>query len=198
MTAATPLAMMKGGEFAEVTAQYSLSDMFIGNIGGSLGEISVLMLLIGGLLIRYGGLYGVEGWLPRQIPFATDLACLAVLFAAAAVAVYRKIVTRIIGGVIRNDLFFEKLRFTIRIFSSFIYILLTPLFLVVALTEGPGIDRLLHGTAVFAAALYLLYLAKSYRFFVARDVSILQWILYLCAVELFPISFFVLVVARNC
>ena len=106
--------------------------------------------------------------------------------------------TRIIGGVIRNDLFFEKLRFTIRIFSSFIYILLTPLFLVVALTEGPGIDRLLHGTAVFAAALYLLYLAKSYRFFVARDVSILQWILYLCAVELFPISFFVLVVARNC
>lgn len=156
------------------------------------------MLLIGGLLIRYGGLYGVEGWLPRQIPFATDLVCLAVLLAAAAVAVYRKIVTRIIGGVIRNDLFFEKLRFTIRIFSSFIYILLTPLFLVVALTEGPGIDRLLHGTAVFAAALYLLYLAKSYRFFVARDVSILQWILYLCAVELFPISFFVLVVARNC
>lgn len=142
------------------------------------------MLLIGGLLIRYGGLYGIEGWLPRQIPFATDMACLAVLFAAAAVAVYRKIVTRIIGGVIRNDLFFEKLRFTIRIFSSFIYILLTPLFLVVALTEGPGIDRLLHGTAVFAAALYLLYLAKSYRFFVARDVSILQWILYLCAVEL--------------
>lgn len=135
------------------------------------------MLLIGGLLIRYGGLYSIEGWLPRQIPFATDLACLAVLFAAAAVAVYRKIVTRIIGGVIRNDLFFEKLRFTIRIFSSFIYILLTPLFLVVALTEGPGIDRLLHGTAVFAAALYLLYLAKSYRFFVARDVSILQWIL---------------------
>ena len=69
---------------------------------------SVGMLLIGGLLIRYGGLYGIEGWLPRQIPFATDLACLAVLFAAAAVAVYRKIVTRIIGGVIRNDLFLRN------------------------------------------------------------------------------------------
>lgn len=156
------------------------------------------MLLIAGLLIRYGGLYGVEGWLPRQIPFATEMACLAVLLAAAAVAVYRKIVTRIIGGVIRNDLFFEKLRFTTRIFSAFIYISLTPLFLAVALTEGLGIDRLLHVTAVFAAALYLLYLAKSYRFFMMRDVSILQWILYLCAVEFFPISFFVLVVARNC
>ena len=51
VTAATPLAMMKGGEFAEVTAQYSLSDMFIGNIGGSLGEISAMMLLIGGLYL---------------------------------------------------------------------------------------------------------------------------------------------------
>ena len=39
VTAATPLAMMKGGEFAEaLTAQYSLSDMFIGNIGGSHGR----------------------------------------------------------------------------------------------------------------------------------------------------------------
>lgn len=56
------------------------------------------MLLIGGLLIRYGRTVQRRGWLPQQIPFATDLACLAVLFAAAAVAVYRKIVTRIIGG----------------------------------------------------------------------------------------------------
>ena len=53
VTAATPLAMMKGGEFAEVTAQYSLSDMFIGNIGGSLGEISAMMLLIGGLYLIF-------------------------------------------------------------------------------------------------------------------------------------------------
>ena len=53
VTAATPLAMMKGGVFAEVTAQYSLSDMFIGNIGGSLGEISAMMLLIGGLYLIF-------------------------------------------------------------------------------------------------------------------------------------------------
>ena len=64
VTAATPLAMMKGGEFAEVTAQYSLSDMFIGNIGGSLGEISAMMLLIGGLYLIFRK---VISW---QIPVA--------------------------------------------------------------------------------------------------------------------------------
>ncbi len=53
VTAATPLAMMKGGEFAALTAQYSVSDMFIGFIGGSAGETSAMMLLIGGLYLIF-------------------------------------------------------------------------------------------------------------------------------------------------
>ena len=57
-------APLFGGEFAEVTAQYSLSDMFIGNIGGSLGEISAMMLLIGGLYLIFRK---VISW---QIPVA--------------------------------------------------------------------------------------------------------------------------------
>lgn len=64
VTAATPLTTMKSGEFAELTAQYSLSDMFIGNIGGSLGEISSMMLIIGGLYLIFRK---VISW---QIPVA--------------------------------------------------------------------------------------------------------------------------------
>ena len=64
VTAATPLAMMKGGEFETLTAQYSLSDMFIGKIGGSMGEISAMMLLIGGLYLIFRK---VISW---QIPVA--------------------------------------------------------------------------------------------------------------------------------
>ena len=51
VTAATPLAMMKAGEFETLTAQYSVSDMFVGFIGGSAGEVSAMMLLIGGLYL---------------------------------------------------------------------------------------------------------------------------------------------------
>lgn len=64
VTAATPLAMMKGGEFEALTAQYSLSDMFIGKIGGSMGEISAMMLLISGLYLIFRK---VISW---QIPVA--------------------------------------------------------------------------------------------------------------------------------
>lgn len=53
VTAATPLAMIKAGEFEALTAQYSLSDMFIGLIGGSAGEVSAMMLLIGGLYLIF-------------------------------------------------------------------------------------------------------------------------------------------------
>lgn len=42
-TAATPLAMMKG-HFGEIPSNI---DMFIGNMGGSLGEVSVIALLLG-------------------------------------------------------------------------------------------------------------------------------------------------------
>lgn len=53
-TAATPMAIMKEGNFADLMNTYSISDMFIGHVGGSLGEVSALMLLLGGiyLLIR--------------------------------------------------------------------------------------------------------------------------------------------------
>lgn len=51
ISGATPMALIKSGSTAELP---SITNMFIGNIGGSLGETSAVLLLIGGayLLIR--------------------------------------------------------------------------------------------------------------------------------------------------
>lgn len=94
VTAATPLAMMKGGEFAEVTAQYSLSDMFIGNIGGSLGEISAMMLLIGGLYLIFRK---VISW---QIPVAYigTVAILTLIAAPAGIDNVQYMLYNVFGG----------------------------------------------------------------------------------------------------
>ena len=51
ISTATPLQIMKEGtveKFAELTTNYTVGDMFIGRIGGSLGEVSALALLLGG------------------------------------------------------------------------------------------------------------------------------------------------------
>ena len=94
VTAATPLAMMKGGEFAEVTAQYSLSDMFIGNIGGSLGEISAMMLLIGGLYLIFRK---VISW---HIPVAyiATVAILTLIAAPAGISGVDYMLYNVFGG----------------------------------------------------------------------------------------------------
>lgn len=58
VTAATPLSYMKGSDpaalaesFGNLTGTYSVSQMFMGQIGGSLGEVSALMLIIGGVYL---------------------------------------------------------------------------------------------------------------------------------------------------
>lgn len=48
---ATPLALMKAG--SDVSALPSLGDMFIGHIGGCIGEVSALALLIGAAYLVY-------------------------------------------------------------------------------------------------------------------------------------------------
>ena len=52
VSTATPLAILKGGEAAG-QALPGLWDMFIGNIGGCIGETSVLALIIGGAYLLY-------------------------------------------------------------------------------------------------------------------------------------------------
>ena len=51
ITHATPLSYMKNGDMAGLKEAYSLADVFLGKVGGSLGEISALLLIIGGLYL---------------------------------------------------------------------------------------------------------------------------------------------------
>ena len=64
VTAATPMAYLKVGDMAGLAEKYEVMDLFIGNCGGSMGEVSALALLVGGAYLIYRK---VIGW---QIPVA--------------------------------------------------------------------------------------------------------------------------------
>ena len=51
VTAATPLAYMKTGDMEGLKRVYSVADMFLGKTGGSLGEVSAALLLLGGVYL---------------------------------------------------------------------------------------------------------------------------------------------------
>ena len=53
VTAATPMAYLKTGDMEGLKAAYSVGDMFLGKIGGSMGEISALFLLVGGAYLLW-------------------------------------------------------------------------------------------------------------------------------------------------
>ena len=51
VSAATPLAYLKTGDLEGLKQIASVGDMFLGKVGGSMGEVSALMLLIGGIYL---------------------------------------------------------------------------------------------------------------------------------------------------
>ena len=55
VTTATPLAMMKGGEMSALMETYTLRDMLLGGIPGSLGEVCSIALLLGGVYLLWRG-----------------------------------------------------------------------------------------------------------------------------------------------
>ena len=96
-SAATPMAILKEGTeeaFTTLMSNYSIGDMFIGKVGGSLGEVSALCLLVGGiyLLIRK-----VISW---QIPVAYigTVAILTLIAAPAGMDNVQYMLYNVFGG----------------------------------------------------------------------------------------------------
>ena len=83
-------------------ANYSIRDMFIGNIGGSLGEISVLMLLIGGLYLLWRK---VINW-HTPVAYILTVAVLTFLFPKAGASNLEWMLYSISGGGLFLGAFF--------------------------------------------------------------------------------------------
>ena len=79
VTAATPMAYLKTGDMETLMSTYSVADMFMGKIGGSLGEVSVLMLLIGGAYLLFRK---VINW-QTPVAYIATVAVLSFLFPKA-------------------------------------------------------------------------------------------------------------------
>ncbi|MDD3108278.1 MAG: DUF4271 domain-containing protein [Alistipes sp.] len=153
-------------------------------------------LLLCGLLVRYSALSGWQ-WNLADFPvWVNEGVVWGLIVLIVLILGYRRFVTWMVSNVIQNEAFFAGLRLQNRIYAAMGSMVVAPLFLVVALTQSTQTAGLMQGIGILLGLFYLAYLMKSYHFFVRRDVSILQWILYLCAVEFFPISLLVLLALR--
>ena len=98
-SSATPLAIMKGGledpaMFETLKSSYSVGDMLMGRCGGSLGEVSALLLILGGVYLL---LRKVITW---QIPvsYIGTVALLSLLAAPAGISGVDYMLYNVLGG----------------------------------------------------------------------------------------------------
>ena len=101
VTAATPLAYMKTGNMAGLTETYSVMDMFLGKTGGSLGEISAAMLILGGLYLIWRK---VINW-QTPVAYIATVAVLSFLF-PKAVSSLEWMLYSVFGGGLMLGAFF--------------------------------------------------------------------------------------------
>lgn len=163
-----------------------------------LNQSQLLCLLVAaGMMVKMGDYWGVDRLV--TLPHAWMMNLIAPIFAIMLILfyLYKRLVLIIVQAVTLSHDFFAENHFRTQLYLAISCLLFTPLFLLFALSDTQTADILLSIICALAGVLYAHYLLKSCRFFVAHNVSILQWFLYLCAVEFFPISLLLFLSTRN-
>ena len=146
------------------------------------------MLFMGVMVVKYG-----DSLMPSQLGETLShgaVLALSLLATAAwcGVGIYQTIVVRLVGAVTLSQPFISQLVLLKRTYFSLAVIITSPALLLFALcprgTGGVWFCIIIIELAVTA----ILYLREVVNLFIAKKISILHWFLYLCTVEVFPIS----------
>lgn len=112
------------------------------------------------------------------------------------VYLYGILLLRAVGGVTLTSGFTTQLIRIKRGYAALGAIILAPVILLFALSPL-GSDTIWAGLLTAGWLItFLLYLRETFALFISKKVSILHWILYLCAVEIFPVTLLWLLVVR--
>ena len=159
----------------------------------SIAGLSLLALLVMRLIVLpeinpyYNETYTFSPWSVGGIVFGTTF----LLIFIERGLLY---LTGIVSGTTNacRDLWHIKLLY----FSTTI-ILLTPLLILALLTEGLIAQIALYGSVAVCSISLILFIKETFLLFRAQRFSIFHWILYLCALEIFPVSLLLAPVLRG-
>ena len=131
------------------------------------------------------------------MPHTAALLWSAILVAALSlVRLYRIGVAAVVRSITFTKLHFEQLTLVHRTCFALLTVVALPPMLLWLLTPPDG-GRVWFWLLVFESAVSLiLYLHETYTLFISKKISILHWILYLCTVEIFPLSLLMLLAGR--
>ena len=154
------------------------------------------LLFLGVAAVNYGDTL-MPGRLAEAIPQgAVLILSLLASLAALGVAAYQAIAVRLAGTLTLSQPFIAQLMLLKRTYFALGVVLISPPLLLFALCpQGTG-GVWFCIVAIELTAAAVLYLKETLNLFLSKKVSILHWFLYLCIVEVFPISLLWLLAVR--
>lgn len=109
---------------------------------------------------------------------------------------YQTLVLRIAGTLTLSQKFIADIRYLRKIIFSVLSLLLIPFLLMSAMADRK--DALTISILLLAglAIVIIFLIARTYELFVEEKISKLYWFLYLCAVEIFPVTLLLLSIRK--
>lgn len=109
---------------------------------------------------------------------------------------FQTVVLKTAGALTFSQRFVSRLRYLRKLVFSVSAVLLVPLLLMFSMAKEGGALTISVIAVAGAAVVALFFLARSYMLFVDEKISKLYWFLYLCAVEIFPVTLLLLLVRK--
>lgn len=154
------------------------------------------MLFMGVMAVKYGDML-MPGTLTDMLSEGAVLALsLLTTLACTVVALFQVTTVRLAGAVTLSQPFVSQLVLLKRTYFSLAVIVTSPALLLFALCPRGTGEVWFYVIAAELFVTAILYLRETFALFISKKISLLHWILYLCTVEIFPISLLWLLVAR--
>ena len=186
---------------ARVTREHTTGDRLSEESIGGYNRFLTLCTILGILLAGVASMRYFAPWLPMT-PLAVwprtaaFVGALSVAVALCFIWLYQLVITLFIGRLTYTQQLLEQIYLLKRTSFAMLTLVATP-FLALWLLTPVGEGNVWFWMIIIALIFTLvLYLYETLSLFISKKISILHWFLYLCGVEIFPISLLVLLVVR--
>ena len=162
---------------------------------GFLGKLFLLGVAFVGVL----SLAWVNTGRGAELGIGQDMALYAVPLSIGvflAIIIAQSIVLSVVGVVTQSLSMVSALIRVRLIYFVLCVVIVAPILLIALLGQGAAYQVWMNMGLVAVAATLLLYAKESVELFISKKVSILHWILYLCAVEILPFTLVWQIVTR--
>ncbi len=179
---------VKQSEMHIYTAEIHTIEIFMSIVGISLISRFVMRLsIVVGIYLLPPTLYNIPIWGCGLL----TLGALTLLILAERVTLF------LTGAVSEQGKFCNEIWHLKMLHFATTVTILTPLLVLILLTEGVVVKISVYSSIFLCIISLILFIKDSFLLFRSQRFSIFHWILYLCALEIFPLSLLIAPIVRG-